>query len=197
MGAEDKVLRAAAAVTQALNRVADETLPERLAEIVKLHAGLAVGSALIPVPGADLAAGTANIWAMYVRINKELHLPFKENALKSIAAGVATNIAGNLAGVPFLVVGSLLKVVPGVGTLAGMALEGLTLYGITMAAGYVYMQALARLAGVKPPEHLTEEDLKRATAEVAQDKDAIHAVVQEAKKSYKEAKADEAAMATA
>lgn len=68
------VLRAAAELCKALNKHIDDNLPEKLAGIVKLHAGLAVGSALITVPGGDVAAPIANIWTMYLRTNKELKL---------------------------------------------------------------------------------------------------------------------------
>ena len=44
-----------------MDKGAEESLPKEIADVVKLHAKLAVGSAWIPVPGADVAAGAANI----------------------------------------------------------------------------------------------------------------------------------------
>ena len=62
-----------------------------------------------------MAAAAINIWTMYARVNKELNLPFGDNIIKSLAAGVATNLAGALAGA--VVVGSALKFLPGLGTI--------------------------------------------------------------------------------
>src|SRR5262245_19571405 len=107
---EGHLIRTAKELAEAMNRLADDNLPTQLDGIVNLHAGLAVASALIPIPGADMAAAAINIWTMYVRVNKELELPFGDNVMKSLAAGVATNLAGGLAGA--VVVGSALKFLP-------------------------------------------------------------------------------------
>jgi hypothetical protein len=52
-----------------MDKAADTSLPKQIVDVVKLHSKLAVGSAWIPVPGADVAAGAANIWGMYARIS--------------------------------------------------------------------------------------------------------------------------------
>ena len=96
-----------------MDKAADETLPAEIANVVKLHSKIAVGSAWIPIPGADMAAGTANIWGMYARVNNKLGLPFGENVMKSIGSGVATNLASYLA---LNGVASALKFIPGVGS---------------------------------------------------------------------------------
>lgn len=180
------LIRSAVELTEALNRVADDNLPGQLAGIVKLHAGLAVGSAFIPVPGADMLAAGANIWTMYVRINKELDLPFGENILKSLASGVLTNLAGAAASA--IVVGSVLKFVPGLGSLGGAALMAGTVYAVTIASGIVYMRAVAALLRKKDAANATEAELRRAADEVMRDKTAIRDILKSSKSEYDESR---------
>ena len=131
-----------------------------------------LASAFIPIPGVDMAAAATNIWTMYVRINKELALPFGENIVKSLAAGVLTNLAGAAAG--FLVVGSAFKLIPGIGSLAGAALMGGTTYAITIASGIVYMKAVTKLLNRNvSTEHVQDVDLKSAADEILRDKDSM------------------------
>jgi uncharacterized protein (DUF697 family) len=171
-------------LTEAINRVADEKLPGKLAGIVKLHAGIAVGSAFIPVPGADMAAAAGNIWTMYVRINKELGLPFSENLMKSLAAGVVTNLGAAAA---FSIVGgSVLKFIPGLGSLGGGAIMATTVYAVTIASGVVYMNVVARLLRAKAATEVSASDLKEAADRLASDKATIQDILKKAKKDYKQ-----------
>ena len=183
MSEEGHLIKAAVELSHALNRAADENLPGKLAGIVKLHAKLAVGSAFIPIPGADVAAAGVNIWTMYVRINKELGLPFTENVMKSLASGIVTNVAGAAAG--FLVVGSALKFVPGLGSLGGAALMAGTTYALTIGSGFVYMKAVTKLLGRTSASTATEQDLRSAADEVMVDRAKIKDVLQTARDNYK------------
>ena len=183
MSQTSHLLKAAMELTQALNKKVDEKLPEKLAGIVKTHAALAVGSAFVPIPGADIAAAAVNIWTMYVRINKDLDLPFAENVIKSIAAGVATNLAG--AATAAVVIGSLAKFLPGIGTIGGAAIMATTIYAITIASGIVYMKAVTKLLESKNVGEFTEEDLKSATDEVLKDKENLKTIIKEGKEGYK------------
>lgn len=160
---EGHLVKAAFELAEALNKVADDHLTEKLAGIVKLHAGIAVASAFVPIPGADMAAAGANIWTMYVRINKETGLPFGENVIKSVAAGVVTNIGGAVAGL--LVAGSALKFLPGLGTLGGAAIMAGTVYGVTIVSGIVYMKAIAKLLRSRGAGGVSESDIDAAVRE--------------------------------
>ena len=106
------LLHIAVKLVEAMDKGAEESLPQEIADVVKLHAKLAVGSAWIPVPGADVAAGAANIWTMYLRINNKLGMKLGESVLKTIASAVATNLAGYAA---VLAVGGFMKFIPGIG----------------------------------------------------------------------------------
>jgi uncharacterized protein (DUF697 family)/energy-coupling factor transporter ATP-binding protein EcfA2 len=188
MNNQGQLFQVAAEVAKALNRTADESLPGKLAGIVKLHAGIAVGSAFIPVPGADMAAAAANIWTMYVRINKELELPFTENLVKSIATGVVTNLGA--AAMAYMVVGSAFKFIPGLGSVGGAAVMGATIYGVTVTAGIIYMKAISKLLSAKNSGQVNEENLKTAVDEIMKDKQSVQTILKTAKEGYKEAKND-------
>ncbi len=182
MDVDDKLIDAARALVEKANKLVDESLPRKLAEIVKQHSFAGVAAAWVPVPGLDIAASVAAIWGMYYRINDELQLPFTENVTKSVASGVATNLAA-YAGVAG--VSSLLKAIPGVGTIAGAVVMSAAVYALTLASGYIYMKVLTVVLSEKGPLNITEQDFKRAVAKVMADVNGIASFFEGAKKSYK------------
>jgi uncharacterized protein (DUF697 family) len=182
------VLHAAGELCKAMNETVDEHMPEKLAGIVKTHSAIAVGTALVPIPIVDVAAAVTNIWTMYVRINKEVNIPFAENALRSIALGIVTNIgAGLAAGV---VLGTVAKFLPIVGTFGGTLVMGSTVYAVTLASSVIYMKALTKLLASKVNNScdMTAGDLKAAVKETMKDKDLIKTVMDDAKAGYVEEK---------
>ncbi len=181
--AGDPLLRAAVNLVKLTDKAAVDFLPEKLVGIVRLHSGIAVGTVMIPVPGADIAAAAANIWTMYARINSDLGLPFGENVIKSVAAGVATNLGS--AAAALLVVGSAMKLVPGLGSFGGAALMAATIYGLTTVSGIVYLRALAALAERTNLATATEADLKAATESAMKDKQEMKDLIKKSGKNYK------------
>lgn len=91
--------------------------------------------------------------------------------------------------------GSALKILPGPGTLASYAVLSATVYAATIAAGYVYMKALAALLKNKASGQVNEEDLKVAVAEVMKDKKTVQSIFDSAKKSYKTEDSDLSSLA--
>ena len=176
----EKILETALRLIQLLDKQAEVMLPQEIADVVKLHSKLAVGSAWIPVPGADVAAGAATIWTMYARINSKLGLTLKDNVLKTIASGVATNLVGYVA---LSGVASAMKFIPGIGTIGGALIMSASLYAITLASGWVYLQALCILAE-RSGNHIDLSKLGDAVKEVLQDT-SIKSFIEEAKKEYK------------
>ena len=164
-----------------MDKTADENLPREIADVVKLHSKLAVGSAWIPIPGADIAAGAANIWGLYVRINKKLNIPFGENVMKSIGSGVATNLASYAA---MSGVASAMKFIPGIGTMGGAVLMSATLYATTLASGWIYLNALSMLAERKGSS-FNSADISKAVTDLLKEKTTIKEFINEAKKTYK------------
>lgn len=133
------LMPAAVLAVRSLDRSMRSELPNEIVDTIQTHAGLAVAAAWIPVSGLDVAALTANIWTMYIRINKKLEISFSENMMKSIGSAVAANLASNLA---ISRLGSFLKIIPGIGTVTGGVLMSATMYGTTIGAAWIYLTAI-------------------------------------------------------
>lgn len=140
-----------------------------LTQVVKQHTVGAVLSALVPVPGLDVAAMVANWWTMYVRINKAVDVSFSEHVLKSIASGVFANVVSVIPAIAISgVAGSLLKLIPGIGTVGGLAITAVSFGAITYVMGAVYLKSLEVLVNSGKP--LTEENLRQAAEQTSRDK---------------------------
>ena len=174
---DKKLLELAFELVQRLDKVADKNLPQEIVDVVKLHSKLAVGSAWIPIPGADVAAGAATVWGMYIRINNKIGLSFSDNVIKSIGSGVATNLASYIA---MSGVASAMKFVPGIGTLGG----AIVMNAVTLVSGWIYLKALCTLAE-KDGSNLKMENLSGAVKEVLKQKGLIKDMISQAKKEYR------------
>lgn len=181
MDSDKTLVKTAIKLVELMDKTADQSLPTEIANVVKLHSKLAVGSAWIPIPGADMAAGAANIWGMYARINNKLGLPFGENVMKSIGSGVATNLASYVA---MSGVASALKFIPGIGSLGGAVLMSASLYGVTLASGWVYLQALCTLAE-KKGSSFSVSDIGDAVNSLLRESSTIKEFIDAAKKAYR------------
>lgn len=181
MDVDGKLLKSSVKIVQLMDKTAEANLPQEIADVVKLHSKLAVGSAWIPVPGADVAAGAANIWGMYIRINSKLGIPFGENIMKSIGSGVATNLASYLA---VSGIASAMKFIPGIGTIGGAVLMSAGLYAVTLASGWIYLQALCVLAE-KKGKFFSADDIGKVVNDILKDKASIKEFIESAKKTYK------------
>ena len=117
----------------------------------------------------------------YVRINNKIGIPFGENVVKSLASGVATNLASYVA---VSGVASALKLIPGFGTVAGAIVMTAASYAATLASGWLYLQALT-IAAQKKGGSFTMDDISKAMKSLFQDKKAISDFVDAAKKDYK------------
>lgn len=179
MGIADVLQNAAIDLIKHLNKDLDKYLPKEIAGIVNTHSKLAVGSAWIPIPGADAAAGAVNIWTMYGRINNSLGISIKENILKSVGSAVATNLASYAA---MSGVGSALKLIPGIGTVAGAVISSASLYAITIASGWVYLKALTQLAK-RNNGNIDMNQLGDAVKHVLKD-GTIKSIIKDAKREY-------------
>jgi len=183
MDVDKDLLDVAKKLVDFLDLIADNTLPQQIVDIVKTHSKLAVASCLIPIPGVDIAASAAAIWGMYVRINNKINIPFGENVMKSIGSGVATNLASYLA---VSAVGSLIKFIPGIGSIGGALIMGAATYAATLASGWVYLTALSKLAEKKKSGGFSASEIKDAVFDVLNNcKSKIKDFIDSAKKSYK------------
>ena len=154
-----------------INRLAVKVFPDDIVKIVKRHAKIAVATAFIPIGGLDIAAATANIWTMYVKINSALGIKFSDNKMKSIGAAIGSNLINNL-GIAAVATG--LKWT-GVGYFGSVAVLTAALYAMTMTAGWVYLKALTNMA-------LHDEDIEKAVKDVLKDKASLKKTYEDNKK---------------
>ena len=176
-----ELYEAAVALVTVLDKTAEQLLPQEIVDVVKLHSKLAVGSALIPVPGADVAAGAANIWTMYGRVNSKVGISIKDNVLKTVGSGVVTNLASYMA---MAGLGSAIKAIPGIGTVTGTALMSASLYAVTLASGYIYVKALTLLAN-KGNGSIDITQIDAAVKEILGNKEVIKNFIKAAKSDFK------------
>lgn len=181
MNVENKLVSIAFKLCQLMDKEAEKFLPQEIAKVVQTHSKMAVASAWIPVPGADVAAGAVTIWTMYGRINNKLGISIGDNILKTIASGVATNLASYAA---MAGVASALKFIPGIGTFGGAIILSASLYGITLTSGYIYLKALCLLAE-KDHGKIDFNNLDEVVNDILSNSHLVKDFLNEAKKSYK------------
>jgi uncharacterized protein (DUF697 family) len=185
MGSDNDIVHGVIHAYREIELFGDGPKARELTGIVKQHALAATGAAFIPVPGLDLAAIVVNTWTMYVRINSAVGIAFGENALKSIAGGVIANLATAIPAVVIgSVAGSILKLLPGVGTAGGIAIGAAANVAMLYVAGKVYLKALEVLLHSGQP--LTEENIKNAAKDVAKDRDFVKGAYAEGKDAAKD-----------
>ncbi len=165
-----------------MDKGADAALPREIADVVKTHAKIAVASsaaALIPGVGstASIAAAAAAIWGMYIRINSKLGLKLSENVIKTIASGVATNLAGYAAA--SVAAGAVLSFFPG----AAVPVMAAVQYALTITSGYVYLKVLIALS--KNKVGISEGSMNSAVNTILKDKSTIKSFFNEVKSNYK------------
>lgn len=189
MNNHNLLLGQAAKLVEAMDKTADDNLPQNIAEIVKFHskgaAVAALGSAWVPGFGGAAAtvACAGFIWTMYGRIGAEIDLPISKNILKTLASGVATNIASSVVGA--IALSTAFSLVPGIGNAGAAIIMGGTCYAMTLASGYVYLKIMTQLfnKGIDPTT-LSEQELKNVAKTVASDSD-VKDVIKGAKEEFK------------
>lgn len=106
--------------------------------------------------------------------------------LKSLASGVATNLAANVVGA--IAVSTALSLIPGIGSVGADLIMGATCYALTLAAGYVYLKIMTELFKKRVDlSTVTEQDLKDMAASAAEEGD-IREIVKEAKTDFRNKK---------
>lgn len=187
------LVHACKGLLEAMDKGVDDILPADIADIVKFHskgaAIAALGAAWFPGAGgtAAILASAGFIWSMYGRINHKIGLSLSKNILKSVAAGISTNLVAYAFG--SVVLSTAFSLFPGLGSIAASALMAGVCYALTLGSGYVYLNVLTRvLKAGKAPSSLTAEEFKKVAKQVAAEEN-IKKVMAEAKKEFKAAKA--------
>ena len=193
MNIDEMLLKQAKELLSVMDDACDDSLPKDVAEIVKFHAkgatAAALASAWIPGAGgtAAIAACAGFIWTMYGRIGSKINLPISSNILKTLAFGVATNLAS--AAVGSLAISTALSFIPGLGSIGASVIMGGVCYAMTIASGFVFLKTMTALftSGVDPTK-ATEQELQGAAKQAASSND-VSDVLRQAKSEFKSKKA--------
>ena len=114
---------------------------ERAGKVVNKYIPFCAGAALIPVPGVDLAAITGIHVKMIADISKIYGIPFSEDAAKNIISSfIAAAIPSSMGFGLTQIASSMLKVIPGLGTILGMGAGAAFAAAFTFALGRVFIQ---------------------------------------------------------
>jgi uncharacterized protein (DUF697 family) len=105
--------------------------------VVRRYLGWSAGAGLIPLPGLDLTAIIGVQLRMISQLANLYHVPFSRNLAKSLIGSLLGGFAGyGLGGA----VGSLLKGVPLIGTVAGLLSQPALAAAATYAVGKIFVQ---------------------------------------------------------
>lgn len=120
--------------------MAEDVLAARRVEassIVNTYMGWSAGASFIPIPWVDLAAVTLVQIKMVADLASLYKVPFSRNVVKTIIAGLLGSLvpAGLARGAS-----SLLKAVPGIGTILGVLTAPVFTTASTYAIGRVFVQ---------------------------------------------------------
>lgn len=153
-----------------------------------IAAATGVGAGMFPGGALVLtAASVAAVWGMYIKINKVLGISISENALKSLASALLTNmIAAIGAYVVALVATFLIALIPGLHFLAAPA-EALIAYMMVFASGILYIKFLTNVFKAKGSFNFSEADVENSAKEVVNNTD-MKSVIDDVRQSYKDDK---------
>jgi uncharacterized protein (DUF697 family) len=135
----------------------DEQRDELAAQVVDRFALYSGAAGLIPVPVVDVAAVGGLQLQMLRRLSEIYGVPFSDNRGKSIIASLAGALipAGTATGTA-VGVGSMLKGLPGIGTMIGAVTMPAFSAGATYAIGKLFIQHFASggtLLDFNPPDY--------------------------------------------
>ncbi len=166
------IIAAETAVYEKLESLVGEDAKKAVRNIRQHSYISAICGTIIIVPGVDVFAFVVNTWTMYGRINTALGISLGKNAIKSVALAIATNM---LSIIPATVLvsmgGSILKIIPGLGTAGGIMVTCVTFYTLSSVMGWTYLKAIMFLVGSDTP--INGRSLKMATKQIGKDKDLL------------------------
>lgn len=132
-------------------------------KIVAAAASVAAGIGAVPIPFADAILLVPSQVGMLAKISSVYNLSLSEGALQTMVASIAGGAAAVMSG--RLIVGGLLKMIPGAGVLAGGAISASTASLLTITLGATYISILDALcikhAGESPSEEEVVDEVKR------------------------------------
>ena len=123
-------------IVNTFSEMNQEEKAQRANDIIKNHVGFAASAGLIPIPGADLAAVTAVQLNMLRQLANQYDIKFMDNIGKNIITAIAGSSVARVAA-------SLIKIIPGVGTVVGEMSMAAMSAASTYALGKMFTRHLA------------------------------------------------------
>jgi uncharacterized protein (DUF697 family) len=130
--------------------------------LVGASATTAMGVGATPIPFADATLLVPIQLGMIASITATYGLDFSDGFLSAVVASVVGAGTATLSG--RAIVGALLKLIPGVGSIAGGAIAAATAGAMTMALGEAYIAALDALFAKHHGEQPSPEEVLAAVA---------------------------------
>ena len=135
----------------------DERRDEQASQLVDRYSLWSGAAGLIPIPIVDVAAVGGVQIQMLRKLSEIYGVPFSDNMGKSVLAGLAGSlIPASTATTTAMGVGSLMKGIPGVGTIVGALTMPAFSAGATYIIGKVFIQHFASggtLLDFNPPDY--------------------------------------------
>ena len=169
--------------------IASNVTPEDIKDIALFHskgaAAAGVASGWVPGFGGAIATATTAgfVWGMYLRINNKIGLSISENILKTLASGVATNLAAYAVG--SIAVTTVLSFLPFVGNVGASVIAGSIAFALTIVSAGVYLIMLTEIFQAKHGDinKMSADDLKDLAKEVIDNND-VESALKQARKVY-------------
>ena len=140
----------------AAQKVSIEKKKDQVNNIIHMSATATAGASASPIPFSDAALIIPMQIAMIIKITHTYGIPLQEGAISSLAASVVGCTAATAVGRS--VVGNLLKLVPGLGSVAGGVVNGATAFTLTEALGHLYSEVVSRLL-VEKEGNVSSDDI--------------------------------------
>ena len=150
-------------IVNSLSNMNQEEKSIKSNDIIKNHVGFAASAGLIPIPGADLAAVTAVQLNMLRQVAGIYNIKFMDNIGKNIITAIAGSSIARLGA-------SLIKIIPGVGTVIGDMSMAAMAAASTYALGKVFANHLAKGGtledfDIRSSKKVYSEELKNSKSE--------------------------------
>jgi uncharacterized protein (DUF697 family) len=109
-------------------------------KLVSRYALYAAGGGLIPVPTLDIAAIVAVQIKLVADLSKLYEVPFSQDRAKTVVTALVGGVLpGALATSSLAVLGTVVKLIPIIGTAVGAVATSAFAYGLTLAVGKVFV----------------------------------------------------------
>lgn len=142
----------------AAQKVDRELKKQEVKKIISIATAAAAAAGATPIPFSDAFVLAPVQIGMLAKISSAMGLDLSEGFLSTLVGSAAGIIGATFAG--RAIVSGLLKLIPGIGSIAGGSISAITAAGLTSAMGWAYYKAIDAIyaKGIRP-EDIRANDL--------------------------------------